>query len=203
MRERGFTLVEMLVALVIFALLAAAGVGLLRSSVNTQEAVGSKLADLAASERLRLLLASDLTQAVDRPSRDTSGAKRPAFVGTAAELQFVRAGWTGQDGTPALQRVGWQVQGGALMRSASDVVDGGGAASPASLLKNVTRASFRFRALTGEWREGWSPAPTEPPLPAAVELQVQRAGEAPLRIVLALPPSEAPPAIAANQGPPA
>ena len=44
-REEGFTLVEMMVALVIFAILAAAGVMILRSSVDTQTAVEARLAD--------------------------------------------------------------------------------------------------------------------------------------------------------------
>ena len=41
--ERGFTLVEMLVALSIFAVIAAMGVSLLRSSVDTQDAVQTRL----------------------------------------------------------------------------------------------------------------------------------------------------------------
>ena len=40
---RGFTLIEMLVALSLFAAIAAIGVGLLRSSVDTQDAVQTRL----------------------------------------------------------------------------------------------------------------------------------------------------------------
>jgi general secretion pathway protein J len=40
-RANGFTLVELLVALTIFAMLAAAGVGLLSFSVQAQEVAGS------------------------------------------------------------------------------------------------------------------------------------------------------------------
>ena len=43
MRNNGFTLVEMLVALGIFALLAGAGVGLLRSSLDVQSSVDTRL----------------------------------------------------------------------------------------------------------------------------------------------------------------
>ena len=41
--QRGFTLVEMLVALSLFAAIAAMGVGLLRSSIDTQDAVQERL----------------------------------------------------------------------------------------------------------------------------------------------------------------
>lgn len=193
MSERGFTLVEMLVALVIFALLAGAGVGLLRGSVDTQAAVAGKLADLAASERLRLLLASDLGQALDRPSRDAGGGVRAAFVGDEQGLRLVRGGWTGADGRAALQVVAWRVTDGGLTRQGSATIDGEMDGTEAPLLGEVARAGFRFRAQSGEWRTAWAPAATEPPLPAAVELTVQRGGEAPWRMVLALPPVPAPP----------
>ena len=191
MNQRGFTLVEMLVALTIFALLAGAGVGLLRASVDTQAAVGGRLADMAASERMRLLLASDLAQAVDRSGRAPDGSPRPAFAGTGNGIELVRAGWTDPQGTPALQRVSWQVQGGSLTRMGSG--DGAASqASPAPLLTNVERAAFRFRAADGSWRDGWAPGPGDPALPVAIELSVQRRGEAPLLLILALPPSSPP-----------
>lgn len=193
MTERGFTLVEMLVALTIFALLAAAGVGLLRGSVDAQAAVGAKLADLAATERLRTLLASDLGQAVDRPSRDEAGAERPAFTGDERGLRLVRAGWSGADGSAALQAVAWRIDGDRLVRQGSAAIDGAADGVAAPLLAEVERAAFRYRAVTGDWRTAWAPAPGEAPLPAAMELLVKRRGEAEVRIVLVLAPS-APPA---------
>jgi general secretion pathway protein J len=192
MNQRGFTLVEMLVALTIFALLAAAGVGLLRSSVDTQEAVGSKLADLAATERLRLLLASDLGQAVDRRSRDSGGVERLPFVGDATGLRLVRGGWIAADGKGALQAVRWSVEGNRMLRLGQASVDGDAQEIPAELLDEVTQAAFRFRRPDGKWRNAWIPKPSEPPLPSAVELTVRRGSEAAVRMIVALPPSEAP-----------
>ncbi|HWW57178.1 MAG TPA: prepilin-type N-terminal cleavage/methylation domain-containing protein, partial [Sphingopyxis sp.] len=81
--ERGFTLVEMLVALSIFALIAAMGVGLLRSSIDTQDAVQGRLKGMSGINRLRAVMANDLAQAVQRSTRGPAGEAVPAFVGSA------------------------------------------------------------------------------------------------------------------------
>ena len=191
--EHGFTLVEMLVALSIFALISAAGVGLLRSSVDTQTAVERKLSDLAAAARLRALLANDLVQAVDRPTR-AAGAEAPAFVGQPSEMRFVRAGWIDPGGSvrPELQGVRWSVSGGTLTRTARAALDGGSDGPAAAVARNLTVATFRYRGLDGAWRESWAPLPTEPPLPAAVELTITGADERPVTLIIALPPIPAP-----------
>ena len=88
MKRNGFTLVEMLVALGIFAVLAAAGVGVLRSSIDVQGAVDTKLTALSGIARLNAMLSNDLGQAVDRPSR-ASRAVRPAFVGDGSGMELV------------------------------------------------------------------------------------------------------------------
>ena len=97
MKRNGFTLVEMLVALGIFALIAAAGVGVLRSSVDVQSSVDTRLTAVGGIVRLNALLSSDLGQAVDRPSRAPSG-ERPAFVGDGSRMEVVAAGRSNLDG---------------------------------------------------------------------------------------------------------
>ena len=115
--ESGFTLVEMLVALSIFALLAAAGVVVLRTSIDTQSAVERRLVELGSLGRLQAMLASDLAQSVDRPTRDRQ-AVRASFFGTAGELQLVRTGWSNLDQLPRsdLQRVAWRLGDGGIFR---------------------------------------------------------------------------------------
>jgi general secretion pathway protein J len=187
-QERGFTLVEMLVALTIFALLAAAGVGILRASVMTQSAVDERLAEVSALGRLHALLAADLGQAVVRPTRAASG-ERPAFTGSGGGFALVRAGWSNPDGDArsTLQRVEWRMARGGLERIGSATLDGGEDGQPAVIGKQVETAAFRYRSAAGAWSELWQATP-EQPLPAAVELTLARSGEAPLLFVIALPP---------------
>lgn len=192
--EAGFTLVEMLVALVIFSLLAAAGVGILRSSLDTQSAVDTRLAELGRVGRLHALLSSDLGQAVDRPTR-ISGASRPAFVGDPSSMQLVSAGWTNLDGSARseLQRVEWRSSGGALNRTGFRHLDGSDeGATSASLARDISSASLRYRMLDGSWTSSFRSTPTQP-LPSAVELTLNGSGAPPVVMVVALPASAEPP----------
>lgn len=186
---RGFTLVEMLVALLIFAVLAGAGVGLLRASVDTQQAVNGALADLGTAARLRSLLGADLGQAVVRPVADAP----TGFLGEAGNLVMVRAAEPAERvaGQAGLQALRWTLEGDRLVR-AQVTADGRPSGPSATLAREVAGLALRYRARTGEWRSSWPTAASDPVLPVAVELTLQRRNEAPVRLVVALPEGPAP-----------
>ena len=103
--ENGFTLVELMVALFIFAFVAAAGVGLLAFSVRSQAAATIRLDDLAALRRLNALLTTDFAQTVPRTSRDPGGQRVRAFAGSDGAIEgivmgYVRAGRSNVEGSP-------------------------------------------------------------------------------------------------------
>jgi len=187
MKRNGFTLVEMLVALGIFALIAAAGVGLLRSSVDVQSSVDTRLTAVGGIARLNALLSSDLGQAVDRPSRAPSG-ERPAFVGDGSRMEFVAAGRANLDGAARseLQRVEWRSESGNLNRTGFNAIDGAdeGLASP--LARNVRTAVFRYRMLDGSWNTSFT-STEQQPLPSAVEMTMTPSAGEPVVMVFALP----------------
>src|SRR5690606_25688370 len=81
-RRAGFTLVEMLVALLVFGLLAAAGAAVMGSALTSQSAVKSRVERFADFQRLRAVLRADLAQAAGRRTRDSSGQPaQVAFIG--------------------------------------------------------------------------------------------------------------------------
>jgi general secretion pathway protein J len=173
-REGGFTLVEVLVALLIFAMLAGAGVAILSFSVRAQAATGAKLDDVTALSRTFALMSSDLAQAVDRPARDEAGTRLPAFQGQPDGVGLVRGGWSNLDEAPrpGLQKVGYRVSNGTLERIGWPMLDGARALPPASLLTGVRgfRLRYRFR---GAWSDRWDGSGPAP-LPDALELTIAR-----------------------------
>lgn len=81
----GFTLVEMLVAVLVFALISAAGVVVLAQAADHQATVGARLDRLGEFQRARALLQADLSQvALRRVRSPDGGAARDAFAGRAA-----------------------------------------------------------------------------------------------------------------------
>ena len=176
--EQGFTLVEVMVALLVFGMLAAAGVAILSFSIRAQAGTGARLDDISALNRAVSLLSGDLGQAVDRPARDQAGTMRPAFTGEAdGRLSLVRGGWTNVDAAPraSIQKVEWRVQQGVLVRQAYPMVDGAAPLPPVALIDRVTRVVARYR-YRGAWSDRWD-GTAGASLPDAVELGIERQGK--------------------------
>jgi general secretion pathway protein J len=177
--EHGFTLVEVMIALLIFSMLAVAGVAILSFSVRAGAATGTRLDDVASLNRTLSVLSADLAEAVDRPTRDEAGIVRPAFVGEATAaaapmLQLVRGGWSNLDALPrpALQKVAYQLTRGALERVAFPQLDGAAPLSPAVLMTGVRDVRLRYR-IAGAWSDRWD-GTAGAALPQAMELTLVR-----------------------------
>lgn len=184
--EHGFTLVELMVSLLIFALLAAAAVGLLAFSVRAQATGSAKLADIAALNRLASALTADLAQVRARPTRNEAGERVPIFFGAADSgttpiLRFVRAGWMNIDASPrpSDQKVEYAYQGGALTRIAYPMLDGTAPGPAAILLDHVAAIKLRYR-YAGAWSDEWD-GNSDRPFPDVIELSVTRDGGTVLR----------------------
>jgi general secretion pathway protein J len=176
--SNGFTLVEVMVSLLIFGMLAAAGVALLSFSVRAQGVTAAKIDETTAIVRLSSAMMADFAQAVDRRSRDRGGASGPAFVGAetgeGAAVRMVRDGWTNIDAAPrsSLQTVAYRLNGTVLERVAWPFVDGAEPLPATAMLDDVTQMALRYR-YAGAWSDRWDGA-TGPALPDAAELVVVR-----------------------------
>lgn len=184
--QSGFTLAELMVALFIFGILSAAGVALLRFSVDSQAASQAALADIASIRRMNAALANDLTQIAPRPARDIAGARQNAFYGGGGTdgdllISFVRRGWNNYEGEArsSLQKVDYRLVDGVLERRAYPYVDGAEPLPAARLVSGVESIALRYRS-DGEWRDSWDPTDAGK-LPDAVEMTVEIEGLGPVR----------------------
>ena len=185
-KRNGFTLVEMLVALVIFAIIAAGALGLLRFSVDAEMASREKTGAIAADRRLIAVWSADMAQASPRPARGPGGEPEPAMLaGENGDLIAVtRSGWDNPSAETraSLQRVVWRMDGNRLVRIGLPRVDGAVRPEPSVMAELRGRPALRFRMAGGNWMGAWRPEnPAE--LPAAVELSLPQADGTVLRVV--------------------
>lgn len=195
--EAGFTLVEMMVALAIFAMLSVAGVALLQSASSSQLVVKERLSDLSEGARAVAMIEADLAQAVPRPVRISAATTAPAFSGSGSEIAgqifvLTRAGLANLDDSPRpeLERVAYAVENGALKRVSWSMLDGGKAKS-AAILSDVATATLRFRDAEGDWRLTWDATDVRA-MPRAVELVLTQKSASPVRLLFLVGPGVSP-----------
>lgn len=203
--EHGFTLVEVMVSLLIFAMLAAAGVAILSFSVRAQGVTAARLDDDAALARTLSVLSADLAQAQARPTRDEGGTVHPAFVGEGSAaalpmLRMTRGGWSNIDAAPraSSQKVEYRVTDGVLQRVAYPMLDGAAALPPAAMLGHVRALALRYR-YRGAWSERWD-GTQGAVLPQAMEMRVVRDDGVELRQLFLVGTGHAPPPVEPTGG---
>lgn len=174
--EAGFTLVEMLVSLLIFSIIAgiatAMATGATRSFAASQGAVGAVI----EMEDTRAILAVDLGQAARRPSIAADGKPMPAF--TLLPEGFVLTRFRSDAAVPAIEKVAWGFDGGRLLRQPFPSIDGSPPGDPVVMADGLAAVRIRVATEAG-WSDSWNPSQPED-LPRALELTMVRADGVPI-----------------------
>lgn len=200
-RQKGFTLPEVMIALLVFAAIASASVYALRLGVDSRDQLAAADERLKAFQIARTLIKEDLAQTALRSVRDEFGQRVPAaFRGNIVEfggrveddetllLAFVRNGWRNPNADAprsSLQYVEYILKGGALIRRARVYLD---ETSQSDIVERVlfegledASASFLIGETRGEleWADIWPVSGASQP-PPAVSLTLTWPDEAPL-----------------------
>lgn len=179
-QTRGFTLIEVLIAVAVFGLMAAMAYSGLNSSLNI-----SREAELRGERLHRLQLAMaliqrDLTQIALQQSRDEFGDVHPAVLtDNKGErlLEFSRYGWRNPAGQlrGTLQRVGYTLEENKLYREFWLHFHRGPneKAVRSLLLEGVAEIRFEFLDPAMQWQQQWPPVNTPPTMmPIAVRVTI-------------------------------
>jgi general secretion pathway protein J len=181
-RELGFTLLELLVATAIFALLSAAAYAGLVSIMDSRNALDARMERLAQMQRCFYFMGSDFRQIIDRRIRDGYGdelsflSSNPLAMDlTGMNIEFTRAGYGNPLDAPrsTLQRVAYQIEDGNLYRVTWPALDRSQdtEAIRGRLCGQIDTIEFGFLDHEGKWHAQWPPleAATTQKLPNAIE----------------------------------
>lgn len=183
--RRGFSLIELLVALAVFSIMAALAYGGLDSIARTRGDLDRQESDFARLLRAVGSLDRDLDGAVARPVRGAAGQVLPALIGASDHIELTRLGFANPQAEPRsnLQRVFYELDGGKFERGRYAVLDRAANSTPQVDDLGVKTKDFRLRYLdpSGQWLEVWPPPQASDPavLPRAVQwrLRTRRYGE--------------------------
>jgi general secretion pathway protein J len=161
--SRGFTLIELMVAVFITAILLSMGYGAVNQALSDREALNTRQERLLAVQTAMRLLTQDFTQLTPRPVRQPIGdGWLPAIAGspgTSSIVTLTRAGWANPAGIqrPALQRVTYILENGALRREHWPVLDATLTTTTVrrELLDKVKSLTLRYMDNSFQWRDQW------------------------------------------------
>ena len=185
---RGFTLLEMVITIAIFAFIYVWAASFLGSALQGRDQLTASADIMERNQRAMTFLTLDFEQLVSRPVRDPYGDPQPAIMGRDNYVEFTRLGWSNPFGLrkrSEMQRVMYSLEEGTLYRRYWPVLYANVATELQEdvLRENVETFTVRYLDLTpqGEWQwlELWpdvamlSQPVWQQRLPKSIEVEIE------------------------------
>ncbi len=176
-KQKGFTLLELLVAMVIFSLMSIMAYGGLSNVITGNEVIATQEKRLKELQRTMMFLERDIRQLVPRPRNtgfnQTKGKAFDYGLDSDGLMEFTRAGNPNPIAVArsSLQRVRYDLEEKVLIRKSWALVDHIDL-EPTSmkLMKGVESIKLRLLDNKNGWKENWQ---QEKEIPKAVEITIE------------------------------
>lgn len=180
----GFTLLELLISLAVFALISAIAYGGLNQVLLARSQTDEQARQLTEIQRAFTFMGRDIEQTVPREIRDGYGDPQPALVGNMFGeylLELTHTGWSNPASNPRshLQRVAYTVRDEKLLRVLWYMLDRAQDSTPfeSVLMSGVKQLEFRYMDKGQEWKTSWpddsSGTGADRSPPRAVEVSIE------------------------------
>lgn len=179
-KQQGFTLLELLLSLSIFAVVSLAGFNIFQTVLRSEDISQQKINDINQLQTAFLLLERDFTQVARRYARTDDNDPTEGFIHTesegisddVSEVLFVRHGWSNPGlliPRGDLQKVGYRLIENNLERIHYNYVDSDFGEEPKVrvLLNEITELTFEFY-----YSNSWQKTPISTGLPQGIAITV-------------------------------
>lgn len=175
LKNNGFTLIEILIALAIFSILSLMLMTALHNVISSQSTTEEKAERLRDTQMAMLIIARDLEQTINRPILNKKGAQELAFAGDSVSFNFTHTGYASFNSKiprSALQRVQYRLQNQSLWRYTWDNLD----LAPTEeyhareILGDIEKIEVEYVDQQGRLHETWPEKEGSNDLPRAVKI---------------------------------
>jgi general secretion pathway protein J len=179
---KGYTLIEVIIALAIFAILGTLSVGLLSRAFDTKARLANQIQPVNEVQLAASRITQDSAQIVARPVREQDMQKRPAFIANTSGIEFTRGGFVALDNSPSestLRRVALNCEGSELIRNTWSKLDGFDASPPQKqvLLSHLKQCYFSFASSNQTWSDAWHEEKSSLPTAFKLHLNFENLGD--------------------------
>lgn len=175
-KQKGFTLLEILIALTVFSILAIITSSVLYYSFQTKERISQQVNRLTEIQLALTLIQRDTEQTLERPVRGDAMHLFSAFIGLPHYLELTRSGIANpyaQEKRSNLQRIAYLCRNNQLLRRTWPVLDSTKREVHEDnlLLNNLSHCQFAYLnqhlEIYSRWREQ-----ANNPLPKAIQFNL-------------------------------